>query len=321
MNRYFANSKLVAVAVILWWCTGLPAFGAPEESDRLELQRAIEHLSGAPDEAPLVRLEIDGRQRELHRCGTPAVSRDEVAAALRGPREMAEVFDQAKRLRKRVDIPLVFHVLQDKDGDGVIDQAQLDEQMSVVNKAFKKSKLRFFIQEVRYLTKPNWFKRCAKAKVATKMAKRLAVDPARTVNVYTCEPKKLLGFAILPWAYEEDSVFNQVVVHHLSMPFGIFPYDLGMTLVHELGHYFGLLHPFSGGCEAPGDFVDDTPFEAEPARRCPIGKDSCPQEGVDPVENYMDYSDDACFTNFTAGQNDRMREVSEFYRPTLFAKD
>ena len=82
-------------------------------------------------------------------------------------------------------------------------------------------------------------------------------------------------------------------------------YDLGLTAVHEAGHWFALAHTFDGGCNAHGDFVADTPAMKVPTSGCPpdATKDTCPNDaGFDPIHNYMDYSYDQCYTEFTQRQ-------------------
>jgi PKD repeat protein len=83
----------------------------------------------------------------------------------------------------------------------------------------------------------------------------------------------------------------------------------GRTLTHETGHWLGLRHIWGdGACEAD-DFVGDTPPADGPSRGCQVGRVSC--GNVNMVQNYMDYSDDACFNIFTNGQKARMRTVME----------
>lgn len=94
----------------------------------------------------------------------------------------------------------------------------------------------------------------------------------------------------------------------------------GAQLVHEVGHYLGLLHTFVGGCSVSGgqmtDGVDDTPAEAHPrswgvdlgdaSGGCST-RDTCPGvPGQDAVDNYMSYNNLACASTFTPGQQARM---------------
>ena len=91
-------------------------------------------------------------------------------------------------------------------------------------------------------------------------------------------------------------------------------YDLGKTGTHEAGHWVNLEHTFQGGCGPKGDFVDDTPAMLVPTSGCPEGKDTCSDPGLDPIHNYMDYSYDSCYTQFTKGQAARAQDAWLFWR-------
>ena len=84
-------------------------------------------------------------------------------------------------------------------------------------------------------------------------------------------------------------------------------YNRGRTATHEVGHYLGLRHIWGdGGCNVD-DFCNDTPLSDASNFGCPVTHVSCGT--VDMVQNYMDYTDDACMNIFTADQTARMITV------------
>lgn len=84
------------------------------------------------------------------------------------------------------------------------------------------------------------------------------------------------------------------------------PYDLGRTMTHEVGHYLGLRHIW-GDTNCGDDYCDDTPESTTSNSGCPI-QTTC-DGNQDMVENYMDYTYDACMNIFTQDQKDRIRSV------------
>lgn len=86
--------------------------------------------------------------------------------------------------------------------------------------------------------------------------------------------------------------------------------DLGRTTTHEIGHFFGLRHIWGDGDCTVDDYCEDTPVAADANAGCATGTDSCPDnDGLDMIENYMDYTDDMCQNIFTQDQKLRMQAV------------
>lgn len=153
-------------------------------------------------------------------------------------------------------------------------------------------------------------------------------DPAKYLNIWVVkfEITTLLGYAQFPSnsslsglnTNEGPANTDGVVIGYTFFgssnyfPGGTYTtaYDGGRTASHEVGHYLGLRHIWGdGGCDVD-DFCGDTPNAGQENEGCPVGVDSCPlSDGLDMVENYMDYTNDACMNIFTVDQKNRMITV------------
>jgi hypothetical protein len=249
-------------------------------------------------------------------CGTPEAAPTEAAAAQARVRELRGRFGVVGPAGGTIDV--AFHNLV-SGGDGFVSDRTFAEQIRVMNQRFAGSGFQFRLKSIDRTDRNAWFRMLPGTGTEKQCKMALAIDPAHTLNVYTCSPgHSLLGWAYFPFSFPEDYFLHGVVIHYGSLPDGFIPnYNLGLTLVHEVGHYTGLFHTFQGGCVAPGDYIDDTPFEASPAFGCPVGRNTCPQDGVDPIHNYMDYTYDECYNEFTPLQLEWMQSIVPAYRPSL----
>ena len=247
-------------------------------------------------------------------CATPEPTAQERAKLT----SLRRSFAQGPAATVGGTIQVALHVIHD-GAQGNVSDEQIEEQVRELNHNFLGTGYRFSLASVDRTDDGRWFRLLPGTGEEKHMKQALAIDPAHRLNVYTCSPgHDLLGWSYFPFSFPEDNFMHGVVIHYGSLPGGpIVPYNLGRTLTHEVGHYLGLLHTFQGGCSEPGDYVADTPAEATPNYLCPDSRNTCPAPGDDPIHNYMDYSPDACYTEFTAGQDVRMDAIVPFYRPSL----
>ena len=226
-----------------------------------------------------------------------------------------------------VHIPTVFHVISDHPLSAA-EQTRWDSliaaQMTVLNDSYAgrtapdaaDSPFRFDLTKTTYTVNAEWYK-VVPGKVERDMKKALYEGDSRTLNVYTADiGAGLLGWSYFPKGYNNGRDFiDGVVMLDESMPGGTAgKYALGDTLTHEVGHWLMLEHTFAHGCSASNDFVTDTPREAFPQFDCPVGADTCAAPGLDPIHNFMDYTQDSCMNMFTRGQVERMNDAWVAFR-------
>ena len=167
-------------------------------------------------------------------------------------------------------------------------------------------------------------------------------------NLSVLGSEGLYGVATFPYAMPESQGRNPdqpedkigVIVHYAK--FGVNSdrkldsggdYSLGYTLVHEVGHFFGLRHIWGdeqrggfGGNDplcSKDDFVHDTPVSANQGdisggdcnftNECDLASENSFSNGYwkgvnppDMVENYMHYTSEACQNILTRGQKRRV---------------
>jgi hypothetical protein len=213
-------------------------------------------------------------------------------------------------------IPIAFHVIHNGE-EGRIPLSRLIQQIDALNEAF--APIRFRLGSMEY-TDNAWLFNMGILSVAEFVAKiYLQRDPRTNLNIYTCKPRgNVIGWGIFPFLSEIVPMLDGVVIDH-GVVFGDgYPgYDEGDACIHEVGHWAGLFHTWQFGCIF-NDFVDDTAPERRPTFGCEFDKDTCPQPGLDPIENYMDYSDDRCSESFTEGQFTKMAAELAAFRPELW---
>lgn len=224
-------------------------------------------------------------------------------------------------------IRTVFHMISD-DGFTAAEKSRWETliaaQMKVLNDSYSgttaadaaNTPFRFELAKTTWTTNPDWYT-VVPGKNERDMKKALYEGDSRTLNVYAANiGGGLLGWAYFPKGYNNGRDFiDGVVMLDESMPGGTAgKYALGDTLTHEVGHWLMLEHTFAHGCAASGDYVADTPREAQPQFDCPVGADTCSAPGLDPIHNFMDYTQDSCMNMFTRGQAERMSDAWVAFR-------
>ena len=253
------------------------------------------------------------------RCGTRVVTEDEAAAVEQ------EMQWKGRKSAPLTVVPTWVHVISRGAGfeNGEVPDRMIAAQMKVLNESFAgytggaPTGFAFELAGVTRTTNARWYNMLILSREEREAKTALRRGGPETLNIYLTSGGGYLGWATFPSSYKSQPSQDGVVVDFRSLPGGPYEdYSEGDTATHEVGHWLALYHTFQNGCTPNNDYVADTAAERYPAFGCPVGRDTCGRnyDGLDPVENFMDYTDDACMYAFTSGQVSRMQSAWSTYR-------
>ncbi|HEX8439102.1 zinc metalloprotease [Archangium sp.] len=250
----------------------------------------------------------------IHGCATPTPTEAEAEAV----QQAISQHRGALAAVGSITIPVYAHVINKGTGisNGDIPDSMIADQLAVLNAAYANTPFRFSLVATDRTTNSTWYTAGHGTTAESQMKTALRKGTADDLNMYFSSPGGgLLGWATFPSSYASNPKNDGVVILNTSLPGGTAaPYNEGDTGTHEVGHWLGLYHTFQGGCQKTNDYVSDTPAEQSAAYGCPANRDTCRETGLDPITNFMDYTDDYCMDRFSAGQVSRMDSMWTQYR-------
>lgn len=301
-------ATLLALAV-----TGLAAPAAAQVPLDTLTPSAVECVEGGHDDTDAAR---GGPHGTDHR-----------EVSLREQRRIERQMD--RRLARRGDrpgtaaragatIPVYVHVMRDSAGGGDVSDSAISQQVDVLNRSFAGQKsatatdtgFRFTLAGIDRFDNTSWHQ----DKQSSSYRRQTRQGGADALNIWLVD-FAYLGVATFPWDYARNGAIDGIRVNYTTLPGGSATnYAAGETATHEAGHWLGLYHTFQGGCTSSNDLVADTPAQSSSTTGCPAGRDSCTLPGLDPIHNFMDYSYDDCYLEFTPGQAQRADDAFAAYR-------
>ena len=257
-----------------------------------------------------------GGDRALDHRGITAAEQRRIEA--RTDRILDRMDASNRKKRVAASVPVYVHVMAGSSGEGDVSDGQIADQIDVLNATYAGAEsgqaantgFSFYLAGTDRFYNDTWHGDGA-SRTYRSQTRQGGSD---ALNIWLVD-FSYLGIATFPWDYSSDPAVDGIRVQYSSLPGGdATNFNLGETATHEAGHWLGLYHTFQGGCTSTNDQVSDTPAQGGPSSGCPVGADTCSLPGTDPIHNYMDYSYDSCYNQFTQGQSSRMSQMWTAYR-------
>jgi len=228
----------------------------------------------------------------------------------------------------KIQIPVVVNVLYRTTTEN-ISTAQIQSQIDILNEDFNALNADFnsvpaafssvkanvgisFVLEAIYrkaTTKTSWG--TSDAMKSTSTGGINATSPTTKLNLWICTiGGGILGYAQFPGgASATDGVaIDSKYIGDTGT--AVFPYNLGRTATHEVGHWMNLRHIW-GDATCGSDLVSDTPTHNGANYGVPAYPhySTCSGNPIEMTMNYMDYTDDRGMYMFSNGQKSRMGAI------------
>lgn len=220
---------------------------------------------------------------------------------------------------------VVAHIVRDSLGEMNITEGRIDSSIMLLNERFAPICVSFKLCDVRIIDNFQYDNTEDENEWTEMEVKYLA---ERRINIFYVQS--------IPWSEVDDAcgmapvggITNEADQAHSSI---LMVKECSInTLVHEMGHFFGLYHTFEtrfgeelvdgSNCETAGDLVCDTPADpysintppenyVDEEQGCRFIDGSSDANGapyIPHVANIMSYYQDGCLCGFTHGQFTRM---------------
>jgi len=232
-------------------------------------------------------------------------------------------------------IPVVVHVVY-KNANENISDAQIQSQLTVLNQDFTRTnadafntppdflsivastQINFCLAQqtpngnptngiIRRQTANNFFPLFGNEIYYDSLGGSTAWDTENYLNIWVCKTEGgILGWSQFPSGGDPKTDGVIIDFEHLgTIGTAVYPYNLGRTATHEVGHWFNLFHLW-GDNNCGDDWVNDTPTQEQANFGCKIHPHQTCSNAGDMFMNFMDYTNDACMNSFTEGQRNRV---------------